>query len=694
MAAKHNTKIIFAITNSSAYDDYKQLSRAIKGSSFAELENNSNNVVDLIESEYRKIISHVELNDTSSDYIDVKYRASCSPAAPFMDLQRCEGLKIGSEVNFEVTFKLKECPADVNSRWETFEIRPSGMNESVIVNVEMICECPCEKEGVKPNADECSGRYSSCEPHNRDDNARNPALYSVRKLLLRATTTTRAGTANATTQAQATRRRTVCLPATARTRLPWSATGRHLASAESVVVMTRSTYKRSVLPTAKQLVSQERTSACATGTAVRVRHVHLRDGTGRILAVDAVGDCHEPRKRHASAQASRYCKNETISAQEPPLNLQFCKELEPCVECVAYGTGPKLDLKKKTNCSEDCSFELSFESDKSREEKGMKCYSKDGNGCTYQFTYLYEDMQLKVWAQKEKPACEKIDVLKYILTTTAIGLFVGVLALIAWKLATMTFDRLEYMKFMKEQGKANWDSIRVKPDKTGVVTDGVKHSMNPFDEIAVEEAVRMKEKKLASEVIAVSCGPAQVQETLRTALAMGVDRGIHVEVSGPEYETLQPIHVSKILSKLAQDEKADIVILGKQAIDDDSNQTAQMTAALLDWPQGVFASKVEKGASDLTVTREIDGGLETIKIKLPAVLSADLRLNEPRYATLPNIMKAKKKPIKKVSPKDLGVDTAARIEVVSVEDPPTRQAGVVVPDVDTLIAKLKESGHV
>ncbi|XP_022185198.1 electron transfer flavoprotein subunit beta isoform X1 [Nilaparvata lugens] len=236
--------------------------------------------------------------------------------------------------------------------------------------------------------------------------------------------------------------------------------------------------------------------------------------------------------------------------------------------------------------------------------------------------------------------------------------------------------------------------IRVKPDKTGVVTDGVKHSMNPFDEIAVEEAVRMKEKKLASEVIAVSCGPAQAQETLRTALAMGVDRGIHVEVSGPEYETLQPIHVSKILSKLAQDEKADIVILGKQAIDDDSNQTAQMTAALLDWPQGVFASKVEKGASDLTVTREIDGGLETIKIKLPAVLSADLRLNEPRYATLPNIMKAKKKPIKKVSPKDLGVDTAARIEVVSVEDPPTRQAGVIVPDVDTLIAKLKESGHV
>lgn len=236
--------------------------------------------------------------------------------------------------------------------------------------------------------------------------------------------------------------------------------------------------------------------------------------------------------------------------------------------------------------------------------------------------------------------------------------------------------------------------VRVKPDKTGVVTDGVKHSMNPFDEIAVEEAVRMKEKKIAQEIIAVSCGPAQAQETLRTALAMGVDRGIHVEVSGPEYETLQPIHVSKILAKLAQDEKADIVIVGKQAIDDDSNQTAQMTAAFLDWPQGTFASKIEKGDNHLTVTREVDGGLETIKIKMPAVISADLRLNEPRYATLPNIMKAKKKPIKKVSPKDLGIDIAARIEVVSVVDPPTRQAGAILADVDQLIGKLKEGGHV
>ncbi|XP_013192125.1 electron transfer flavoprotein subunit beta [Amyelois transitella] len=236
--------------------------------------------------------------------------------------------------------------------------------------------------------------------------------------------------------------------------------------------------------------------------------------------------------------------------------------------------------------------------------------------------------------------------------------------------------------------------VRVKPDKSGVVTDGVKHSMNPFDEIAVEEAVRMKEKKLAKEVIAVSCGPPQAQETLRTALAMGADRAIHVEVTGPEYETMQPIHVAKILSKLTQDEKADLVIVGKQAIDDDSNQTAQMTAALLDWPQGTFASKVEKTDAGLTITREIDGGLETIKAKVPAVLSADLRLNEPRYATLPNIMKAKKKPLKKVTAKDLGVDLAPRIKVVSVEDPPVRQAGSIIPDVDTLVAKLKEGGHV
>jgi len=236
--------------------------------------------------------------------------------------------------------------------------------------------------------------------------------------------------------------------------------------------------------------------------------------------------------------------------------------------------------------------------------------------------------------------------------------------------------------------------VRVKPDKSGVVTDGVKHSMNPFDEIAIEEAVRLKEKKIAQEIVAVSCGPAQCQETLRTALAMGADRAIHVEVAGPEYEGMQPIHVSKILAKLAQQEKADIVFVGKQAIDDDCNQTAQMTAAFLDWPQATFASKIEKSDNKLTVTREVDGGLETISVKLPTVISADLRLNEPRYATLPNIMKAKKKPMKKMSPKDLGVDTKPHIQVLSVEDPPTREAGSKVADVDELIAKLKEAGRI
>ncbi|XP_060528632.1 electron transfer flavoprotein subunit beta-like [Cylas formicarius] len=236
--------------------------------------------------------------------------------------------------------------------------------------------------------------------------------------------------------------------------------------------------------------------------------------------------------------------------------------------------------------------------------------------------------------------------------------------------------------------------VRVKPDKTGVVTEGVKHSMNPFDEIAVEEAIRLKEKKIASEIIAVSCGPPQAQEVLRTALAMGVDKAIHVDVAGPEYETLQPLHVSKILAKIAQNEKVDIVIVGKQAIDDDCNQTAQMTAGILGWAQATFCSKIEKGDQELTVTREVDGGLETVKCKLPTVISADLRLNEPRYATLPNIMKAKKKPLQKITPKDLGVDTSPRVQILSVEDPPTRQAGTIVPDVDTLISRLKESGHI
>ncbi|KAF4102750.1 hypothetical protein G5714_015633 [Onychostoma macrolepis] len=206
--------------------------------------------------------------------------------------------------------------------------------------------------------------------------------------------------------------------------------------------------------------------------------------------------------------------------------------------------------------------------------------------------------------------------------------------------------------------------IRVKPDHTGVVTDGVKHSMNPFCEIAVEEAVKLKEKKFVKEVVAVSCGPQQVQETIRTALAMGADRGIHVEVSGKDYETLGPLQVSKILAALAKKEQADLIILGKQAIDDDCNQTGQMTAALLDWPQGTFASEVNIEADMLKVVREVDGGLETIKIKLPAVVTADLRLNTPRYATLPNIMKAKKKKIANVKPADLGVDMSSRLEVL------------------------------
>merc|ERR1712191_30578 len=217
--------------------------------------------------------------------------------------------------------------------------------------------------------------------------------------------------------------------------------------------------------------------------------------------------------------------------------------------------------------------------------------------------------------------------------------------------------------------------IRVKPDKLGVVTEGDKHSMNPFDEIAIEEAVRMKEKKIAKEIIAVSCGPAQCQETLRTAMAMGADRGIHILCSGAEFEALQPLHISKILAKLAGDEKVDMIIVGKQAIDDDCNQTAQMTAALLNWPQATFASKVENKDGQLTVTREVDGGLETIKVNIPTVLSADLRLNEPRYATLPNIMKAKKKKIAKMKASDLGVDTAPHFDVVGVADPPVREAG-------------------
>lgn len=236
--------------------------------------------------------------------------------------------------------------------------------------------------------------------------------------------------------------------------------------------------------------------------------------------------------------------------------------------------------------------------------------------------------------------------------------------------------------------------VRVKPDKTGVVTDGVKHSMNPFCEIAVEEAVRLKEKKIVSEIIAVSCGPQQCQETIRTALAMGADRGIHVDVSGKDSETLGPFQVSKILAALVKKENVNLVLLGKQAIDDDCNQTGQMTAALLDWPQATFASEVKVEGDKLTVVREVDGGLETISMNLPAVVTADLRLNEPRYATLPNIMKAKKKKIETVKAAELGVDVVSRIQILSVEDPPQRQAGVKVETVEDLVSKLKESGRI
>ncbi|CAI5662145.1 unnamed protein product [Oreochromis niloticus] len=218
--------------------------------------------------------------------------------------------------------------------------------------------------------------------------------------------------------------------------------------------------------------------------------------------------------------------------------------------------------------------------------------------------------------------------------------------------------------------------------------------MNPFCEIAVEEAVKLKEKKLIKEVVAVSCGPQQSQETIRTALAMGADRGIHVDVSGKDYENLGPLQVSKILAALAKQEDAQLILLGKQAIDDDCNQTGQMTAALLDWPQGTFASEVSLEGDKINLVREIDGGLEHIKINTPAVITADLRLNTPRYATLPNIMKAKKKKIATVKPADLGVDLTSRLEVLKVEEPPQREAGMKVETVEDLVVKLKEAGRV
>jgi len=232
--------------------------------------------------------------------------------------------------------------------------------------------------------------------------------------------------------------------------------------------------------------------------------------------------------------------------------------------------------------------------------------------------------------------------------------------------------------------------VRVKSDGTGVDIANVKMSMNPFDEIAVEEAVRLREKGVVTEVIAVSCGPTQCQETLRTAMAIGADRAILVETS----EELQPLAVAKVLKALVDKEQPQLVILGKQAIDDDCNQTGQMLAALAELPQATFASKVEVADGYATVTREVDGGLETIKVKLPAVITTDLRLNEPRYVTLPNIMKAKKKPLETVKPADLGVDVAPRLKTLKVSEPPKRSAGIKVPDVATLVAKLKNEAKV
>jgi len=232
--------------------------------------------------------------------------------------------------------------------------------------------------------------------------------------------------------------------------------------------------------------------------------------------------------------------------------------------------------------------------------------------------------------------------------------------------------------------------VRVKSDGTGVDIANVKMSMNPFDEIAVEEAVRLKEKGVVTEVIAVSCGDAKCQETLRTAMAIGADRGILVETT----EELQPLAVAKLLRALVEKEQPQLIILGKQAIDDDANQTGQMLAALTDLPQATFASKVEVADGKATVTREVDGGLETIQLSLPAVITTDLRLNEPRYVTLPNIMKAKKKQLDTFKPEDLGVDVKPRLKTLKVSEPPKRGAGIKVPDVATLVDKLKNEAKV
>jgi electron transfer flavoprotein beta subunit len=229
---------------------------------------------------------------------------------------------------------------------------------------------------------------------------------------------------------------------------------------------------------------------------------------------------------------------------------------------------------------------------------------------------------------------------------------------------------------------------RVKADGTGVDLANVKMSMNPFDEIAVEEAIRLKEKGAATEVVVVSIGPAKAQETLRTALAMGADRAILIQTD----DEVEPLGVAKLLAKVVAEETPGLVVLGKQAIDDDSNQTGQMLAALLGWAQGTFASKVDIAGDMVTVTREVDGGLETVSLNAPAIITTDLRLNEPRYASLPNIMKAKSKPLATKAPADYGVDIAPRLKTLHVSEPPKRTAGVKVADVDELVAKLKAMG--
>ena len=232
--------------------------------------------------------------------------------------------------------------------------------------------------------------------------------------------------------------------------------------------------------------------------------------------------------------------------------------------------------------------------------------------------------------------------------------------------------------------------IRVKEDGTGIVTDNVKMSTNPPDDNAIEEAVKIKEAGKATEVVAISVGEEKAQETVRKALAVGADRGILVKVEG----TVEPLAVSKILQKIVEKEKPDLVFMGKQAIDDDCNQTGQMLAALLNWPQATFASQIEVKEKSLEVTREIDEGLETIEVNLPAIVTCDLRLNEPRYASLPNIMKAKKKPIEQINASDLGVDTKTRIEQIKVEEPPKRKAGIKVASVEELVQKLKNEAKV